>query len=127
MGGLVEREIRPGACKHCGIYGHQAYTCRNRMEQDFNKGEISSTSSEESDASSIEDEGEGQEISEWHQQHTELEEKLLLTRHIRAREAKGWKKKESKKKKDKKKKKKKKDKKKRRSKRKRGESESESE
>jgi len=42
---MVNREIRPGAYKYCGVYGHLDRNCRNRMMEDFTWKEISSTSS----------------------------------------------------------------------------------
>jgi len=89
--GMVSTEVRPGSCKFCGIYGHLGRNCRNRMMQDFNQGEISSTSSVEADNPLFRD------------------KKLSVTNPNRAREPiKRMKKKKKKKRRKKKRKKKKK-------------------
>eukprot|EP00736_Rhodelphis_marinus_P003032 Rmarinus@m.20782 len=42
-----------GACKKCGQLGHLAFQCRNHLKGRIDADEVSSTSSEESDLSSL--------------------------------------------------------------------------
>jgi len=112
--GMVNTEIRPGACKYCGIYGHLGRNCRNRMMQDFNQGEISSTSSlEEADESLLRDKNLTAANPDWRREQEKIKKTYLMMDEagrisISKKKKKKMKKRKKKKKKKKRKRKKKK-------------------